>query len=201
MLSMSNAAAAHYADSPACKLVATHCACCGKPLLDAVSVEYGIGPDCRARHGYALADAFASWEAHDAALAGTPALAVIAESKCHPRLAANYLVWCIALEPEGEHAAAHVRALDALGFRRLAARIAKRLGAVSVVDDGEAYVVKAPYSEPFLAALFRHGVRSTFDREAKERRVERASRVGLWRALRAAYAGRMLVTAKGIATL
>lgn len=40
-----------YENAPATKLLATHCACCGRSLVDAVSVEHGIGPDCRERYG------------------------------------------------------------------------------------------------------------------------------------------------------
>ena len=36
-----------YEDSKQCKLLATHCVCCGRPLVDACSVELGIGPECR----------------------------------------------------------------------------------------------------------------------------------------------------------
>lgn len=36
-----------YTNAPACKLLATHCVCCGRPLVDSVSVELGIGPECR----------------------------------------------------------------------------------------------------------------------------------------------------------
>jgi len=33
-------------------MLATHCAVCSRPLVDAASVEAGMGPDCRDRHGY-----------------------------------------------------------------------------------------------------------------------------------------------------
>ena len=36
-----------YINAPATKLLATHCCCCGRPLVDATSVELGIGPECR----------------------------------------------------------------------------------------------------------------------------------------------------------
>lgn len=36
-----------YTDAPATRLLATHCCVCGKALVDSVSVELGIGPDCR----------------------------------------------------------------------------------------------------------------------------------------------------------
>jgi hypothetical protein len=37
-----------YTNAPACRLLATHCVACGRALVDAVSVELGIGPECRA---------------------------------------------------------------------------------------------------------------------------------------------------------
>ena len=40
-----------YTKAPACSLLATHCACCGRALLDAISVESGIGPDCATNLG------------------------------------------------------------------------------------------------------------------------------------------------------
>jgi hypothetical protein len=36
-----------YLDAPATKMLATHCAVCGRSLVDARSVEMGIGPECR----------------------------------------------------------------------------------------------------------------------------------------------------------
>lgn len=41
-----------YENAKATGLIATHCVCCGRPLLDAESVELGIGPVCREKHGY-----------------------------------------------------------------------------------------------------------------------------------------------------
>jgi len=36
-----------YLNAPATKMLATHCVCCGRPLVDARSVTLGIGPECR----------------------------------------------------------------------------------------------------------------------------------------------------------
>lgn len=36
-----------YENAPATKLLATNCVCCGRPLVDAISVQLGIGPECR----------------------------------------------------------------------------------------------------------------------------------------------------------
>lgn len=36
-----------YENAVATKLLATHCCCCGRSLVDATSVELGIGPECR----------------------------------------------------------------------------------------------------------------------------------------------------------
>ena len=37
--------------SEECRFISTHCGCCGRALKDALSVEKGIGPDCRALYG------------------------------------------------------------------------------------------------------------------------------------------------------
>lgn len=36
-----------YLNAPATALLATNCCVCGRPLVDAISVSLGIGPDCR----------------------------------------------------------------------------------------------------------------------------------------------------------
>jgi hypothetical protein len=41
-----------YENAPATRMVATHCAVCSRPLVDAKSVELGIGPTCREKYGF-----------------------------------------------------------------------------------------------------------------------------------------------------
>lgn len=52
MTTQTQTTSGHYADSPACKMLATNCCACGRPLVDADSVENGIGPVCREKWGY-----------------------------------------------------------------------------------------------------------------------------------------------------
>ena len=96
---MSNA----YVNAPATKLLATNCACCGRSLVDAVSVETGIGPECRKRFGSDV---------------------VVNEAA---RTEANELVALVARRGITRAQAKEVfQRLHALGFTVLAARIAKR---------------------------------------------------------------------------
>ena len=37
----------YYMNAPTTKMLASHCVCCGRSLVDATSVEMGIGPECR----------------------------------------------------------------------------------------------------------------------------------------------------------
>jgi Family of unknown function (DUF6011) len=41
-----------YENAPATKMLATYCAVCRRDLVDAISVEFWIGPECRKRHGF-----------------------------------------------------------------------------------------------------------------------------------------------------
>ena len=36
-----------YENAPATKMLATNCVCCGRALVDAISVSIGVGPECR----------------------------------------------------------------------------------------------------------------------------------------------------------
>lgn len=103
-------------NAPATKLLATACACCGRALVDAVSVETGIGPECRKNFGV-------DFDTTDAAHAE-----------------ANRLVFEVARK--GMTAAMARPIFDRiaeLGFRALADRIAKRFRATVTeapsVDD------------------------------------------------------------------
>ena len=64
-----------YVNAPATKMLATHCCVCHRPLLDAKSVELGIGPDCLKRHGFNI---------------DVPEV---------DRVEANFIVWQIAADP------------------------------------------------------------------------------------------------------
>ena len=37
----------NYLHAPQTKLLSTQCVCCGRPLVDAISVQIGMGPECR----------------------------------------------------------------------------------------------------------------------------------------------------------
>jgi hypothetical protein len=95
-----------YENAPATKLLATHCACCGRALVDAVSVETGIGPECRKRFVVRLD---VTQAAHDEA---------------------NQIVFALARSGLSRAAAQPMfDRLHALGFVVLAERVAKRFRA------------------------------------------------------------------------
>jgi exodeoxyribonuclease-5 len=94
-----------YTESPATDMIATTCAVCARPLVDAESVELGIGPDCRTVYGLTTT-------------AVEPAL----------RAEANKIVKNIALgQYVQEELAGILLRLKELGFTVLSERIAHRL--------------------------------------------------------------------------
>jgi hypothetical protein len=113
-----------YENSPQAKMVATHCAACGRPLVDAVSVETGMGPDCRAR------------------LLGS--IDVPEEA----RQEANKLVYQIAVIQKGVEIFEPLMRLRELGFVKLADRIEKRCKMkpqVFITEMDGCLVVRTPY--------------------------------------------------------
>jgi hypothetical protein len=133
---MTTSNASSYVNAPATKMLASHCAVCGRPLCDATSVELGIGPICRGKHGYDQADsdidptqALAVITALAATLDPEVASDIIDGRVCDARTAANRVVYRIALDQRKCPATTRmIDALRALGFTSLADRIEKRLG-------------------------------------------------------------------------
>ncbi len=167
-----------YADAPAAALVATHCALCGRPLLDAPSVECGMGPTCRAR--------------------------VLRDAPTEHRAEVNAIVARIAADTSAADVPALVARVAAFGYTALAERLTERLAegrAVTVRAEGDAYAVTAPYSEAFGAALRELAPARRWDRDAKVWRVPAAAKRGLWLALVRAFPGAPLITDRGVGVI
>lgn len=112
-----------YTDAPATDLLATRCAACGRPLLDAVSVEIGMGPVCRERAGLDGAGTGADWPAVVALLAGTG----IDLSAADARRVANKIVHRVAADQGAGDVPVLLGALTALGFDGVARAIRDHL--------------------------------------------------------------------------
>lgn len=196
-----------YENAPATTMLATHCACCAKVLVDAVSVETGVGPECRRKHGFEDAQGEADWPACFGALAGAKSpdvWALLVGVKDDAHKAANIIVHRVAVDQSGGDVPAMVAAIHALGFTKLAARIGQRLGAVSIELDGDSYIVRAPYNPDHVEQMRRVPGRR-FERVPGKRgghdRVPVSSRRALWTALRATFAGALAFGPNGAFTI
>jgi len=172
-----------YLDAPATALLDVRCACCGKALLDALSVEVGIGPVCRANY---LDDVVAS----DA-----------------DRKAANLLIHEAAKVATTASRQVEIgAALVALGFAKVAARIetrwtkraekeaaAAQKGAtvkIEALEDGF-LAVSTPYVPEFVADLKAEigFADRRWNKVDKRWEIARDAARGLWTVLRAHFAG------------
>lgn len=211
-------------------LTATLCACCSLPLVDALSVERGIGPVCWKRHGAANPEGEPIWEELAVAL---DALESRSASSLHPyvlvareaanrenqRDCANALVRLIAIEQCGKDVLVYTNALDSLGYTKLASKIAKRLARV-IITIGEADKryqsgggsFGPSYStmkiESFLVKSpyeGSEGLRNVpgrqWDKTRKVNTFPLTSKCALFEALRRAYPGMNAVGPKGLFVL
>jgi hypothetical protein len=117
-----------YTAAPACQLLATNCCCCGRPLVDSVSVELGIGPECRGGDNAGI-DSHTQSECNRITLAAAVAAQrgdIVAVRACS-------------------------EAIRAMGLDGLADKIGKRfvnaerLAKITIVEDGAVLRVKTPY--------------------------------------------------------
>jgi len=153
-----------YENASSTALVATNCACCGRPLVDATSVETGVGPECRKKHGFMI------------------------EVSEEARQEANKIVYAIAAEQTGQSVAQGCVRLRELGFSKLADRIEKRAVDVRITVQGNYLLVKAPYRESSVVA-FQQIRGRRWDREAKANRIPLAAKNTLWTLLKDHYKG------------
>ena len=97
-----------YIDSTVCKMLATHCVCCGRPLVDAVSVELGMGPECRKEYDAGLGE--------------------------EQKKEANKIVHAAAVMAQTGHVervVEYVGELEKLGFGSLASKVGRRFKGVA----------------------------------------------------------------------
>ncbi len=166
-----------YENAPATVLVATNCCVCGRALVDSVSVETGIGPDCRAKYGYNV--------------------------ESNERETANRLVHEIAASWKSANAKDLVEPLtrlNALGFTKLSAKIAKRIAVIVIEEKDGVYVVDAPYSEATTNA-FRRIPGRRWNAESKLNEFPVSSKPYLWGAIKSLYAGENGIGPKGLFTV
>lgn len=189
-------------NAPATILLATRCACCGDDLVDADSIELGIGPVCLKKHGYKKADAAADWEVAGKLLASVE-LDLTAEPAwgTDAHKIANKLVHRIAAKQAGPEVLVLTGALTALGYTKLARRIGSRLATIEVIEEGEELLVKSPYNPRFVTESHRISGQS-WDGARKLRHFPKAAAPALWHAMQASFAaGTVVRGARGLAAL
>lgn len=188
-----------YENAPSTKMLATHCACCARPLRDAVSVETGVGPDCRKKHGYNEAQGEADFGKALALVTDLPnAMTAIAAGDAHK--AANVIVYHIAAKQDGEQVARWTTAIAALGYTTMASIIAERIGVINVQTEGNVLLVKAPFSETFNAKVA--ALRGQYwDKVRKVRVIPVAHKRELWNIMKAAFQPGTIVRGSGYAVL
>jgi hypothetical protein len=199
-----------YETAPATKMLATRCACCSKELVDAVSVEAGVGPECRKRHGFSEAQLEPDWAAVLLETDGLVAVAEIGNVRAreaawrlggeHTRKLANLLTHRIAVDQTGAFVTQLTRALRALGYVKMSQRIEKRLARVQIEVDGDDYVVRAPYTDAAVEAM-RCIPGRRWDADKKRNRIPASSKRALFQVLSSLYPGTTAIGPKGLFTL
>lgn len=171
-----------YENAPATKMLATYCAVCARPLLDSVSVEIGIGPECRKKYGY------------------------YAQVDPEVRETANALVHEIAVLQHGVEAAQKALRLEGLGFPVLSKKLLERLVTLRVTQKNgvhDVFEVETPYNAGAVEAFKRiPGRRPRKIGEGKAsywvNEIPGDQRKALWDLFKAHFQGHVGLSPKGI---
>lgn len=167
-----------YENAPATVMLATHCAACKRPLVDAVSVEIGMGPDCREKYGYSEA---------------------VEPSN---REQANKLINEVARGVDGARLGEIYETLQELGFARLVEKLASKAISVTIVAQGNALMVFTPYNPAYVEDIKRD-CRARWNKESKAwvTLADPASKACLLRVLKRHYSGAIATGPKGLFTI
>jgi len=117
-----------YENAETTLFLATHCAVCGRPLVDADSVHHAVGPDCRKRYGHGTPTKPADFVAVRTILVNFGAELVTADPDLLTTEDANRVANVLLHRYAREYKTAKwiPDALHALGYDALAERAAKR---------------------------------------------------------------------------
>lgn len=178
-----------YVNAPATKMLATHCLLCGRPLLDSVSVQQGLGPECR-KHMNVIANAehqeLANKLIHLAAIAvqngkiqDVLSIANAVEDSCQmPELAKKI----------------RERFSDAV-YK------AEHFADITIFEDGENLLVKTPYRRG-EAEAFRQAWRNVPGRrwisDKGMNMIPKSSKLQMWTLLRTFFPGKWGIGPKGV---
>lgn len=161
-----------YENAPATKMLATRCIICSKPLVDAESVEAGMGPTCRERCGYA---------------GMAPGV----------RREANLIVHRIAVDRYSPDVLVRLAELRFSGLKNLAEKIEKAISPVKIEETSGKLFIEAPYIESSLGDWRRIPGR-IFDRDTKRNVVPSERRTAVWVLLKKHYPGVQALGPKGL---
>lgn len=160
-----------YENAPATKLLATNCCACGRPLVEAESIESGMGPDCRKKY-----------------------MGRSEGSSPEARVEANQLVHKIALAVSsgavGETLAgdASIARIRELGFHKLADKLTKVWVKIQIEETDGVIAVVTPYLDEAVAAAQRIPGRR-WDGAAKRNTFPASSKPAVWAMLVRYYPG------------
>jgi hypothetical protein len=179
--------------------VCSHCAHCGQPLTDSVSIQYGIGPVCR-KKGY-LEDLRENVDDVQALIeiSEWPALVEFLTQNYKPqglRGLMNGLVRICSLNRRSRVHTACTNAIEALGFEKLASLLRESICAVELKDLGdgtvEAWVKKQHYRSAWFFDVQRIGGTKQYGKKGIVLRLYDAAPDGSKKPAVVAYRGKRM---------
>ena len=163
-----------YEQAPATKMLATHCIFCNRPLVDAASVEAGIGPVCRDKVGYndPVSD--------------------------YARREANLLIHRIATNRQAPEIKDWLTQIEMLGLNKLSTKLKEALADIKIEESNGQLWVEAPYLDGRATPDWRRISGRIFDRATKRNVVPSKQRVEVYSLLKKHYPGVTALGPKGL---
>lgn len=152
-----------YERAVATQIMATHCCFCGRPLVDAESVQRGIGPICKGKYAIgditddSLKEALGVVAANEAHLGGDLVGKIIGlrhdGGKDAGRQIANLVIYhASARRAESLFVLKCAEVLDAVGYETAGTQLRKNYARISIVENDGRLEIYTPYKQSFSDA-------------------------------------------------
>lgn len=186
-----------YTDAPATKLVATACLICRRPLVDAASVEAGIGPVCREKSGFG-ADPSRPAQKYQPLGVLDPDRSVQAKlDSGNRRGAANALTNFAARTNDREFAVRAAIQIGRLGYMRLSKAVLEGLADVFIWQKEDVLEIRVPSRYNSRLSWMIEQMGGGFNSRTRTYSVPVKTKRRLWGALKKFYKGSIAIGPKG----
>lgn len=186
-----------YLNSPSIEIVATKCFLCNRPLLDANSVESGIGPICKKKIGYFDENSQDDYKYENIGISeiDNAVLEKLSINDC--RGAVNSLInFCSRCIKDKELIIKIVKQIDNLGYKELSKKIFYYICDIIIEQDNDLLYISYPKDRRMDWVINKNN--GKWDSKLEKYIINKNNKKRIWGAFKKFFPGSFCIGPKGV---